>query len=76
MKKIVIIATALLSSLVLTGCEDDFKNTCADMGGVIKEDTKVIPTTTIDPSTGKVLTSTTIITTRFCIVDGEVKMQS
>lgn len=61
---------------VLTGCEDEFKDTCVnELHGVVKSDTKVITTTAFD-SKGKMITGTSTVTVRFCVVDGEIKMQS
>lgn len=71
MKRLSVIVAAVLSLLVLTGCEDDFKATCQDQGGVIKSDTKTVPTTVIGAN-GKLSTAFTTVTTRFCVVDGQI----
>lgn len=66
------IASLLIAPLLLlSGCTDDFKDSCDNQGGVVKEDSKVVTTTSFD-SNGKMTTSNTIITTRFCVVDGVI----
>lgn len=76
MKRIIIIVTALASTLLLSSCEDEFKDTCInELHGVIKSDTQVINTTAFD-SKGRLITGTSTVTTRFCIADGKVVMQS
>lgn len=66
--------TLASSTILLAGCENEFKATCeGDVGGVYKEDTKVVTTTLFD-SKGKPIFGTSTVTVKMCIKDGEVVM--
>ena len=76
MKRNLVILAVLVSTLTLAGCEDEFKNSCInDLGGKVVSDTKMNSYSGNTPD-GKFVNGTMTETTRFCIVDGEVAMQS
>lgn len=77
MKRFIIITVALSSTVFLTGCEDEFKDACVtELGGKIISDTKVNSYSGVESGSGKMVNGTITESTRFCIVDGAVVMQS
>lgn len=76
MKKALVVLAVLSSTLVLSGCEDEFKDACInDLGGKIISDSKVNSYSGYT-NDGKFVNGTVTESTRFCIVDGKVEMQS
>ena len=74
MKRVIIVA-CLPGLLLLAGCENEFRKTCEEeLGGVYKEDTKIIQTIAYD-SKGRPIFGTSTVTVKFCLKDGEVVMQ-
>ena len=77
MRRLILISALIGSSFLLTGCEDEFKDACVnDLGGKIISDTKMNSYSGIDSKTGGMVNGTVTESTRFCIKDGEVLMQS
>lgn len=63
-----------LLTVLLTGCTNQFKIDCEELGGIYREDTTMVTSTTI--INGKVGITTTPVTIKYCIKDGEVVMVS
>lgn len=73
--RILSIVGLIASVFLLTGCEDFEKMCKEELGGTVKSDSNVVTTTAYDAK-GKPIIGTTVITTHFCIKDGEVIAQS